>query len=418
MKIQEQVQDEVLERFLRYVQIDTESAYGSNTYPSTSKQLDLLRLLRDELLALGASDVKMDEYGYVTATIPATSGCEVAPVIGLIAHVDTSPDLSGCNVRPQLVRNYQGGDIPLGTSGYILSPTDFPELSSMLGQDLVTTDGTTLLGADDKAGVAEIMTLVHYLLRHPEVEHGTVRIAFTADEEIGQGVEYFDVQGFGANYAYTLDGGQEGELEYECFNACSAHVKAQGRNIHPGYAKGKMINALQALCDLHNMLPENERPENTEGFNGFYHLIEMSGSVDMAEARYIIRDHSREIFENRKAHLMSAVRTINALYAQEVLQLSMEDQYYNMREKIEPHMELINIAANAMLKAGVQPIIRPIRGGTDGARLSYMGLPCPNLFAGGLNFHGRFEYVSVQAMSRAVETVIHILSAFSRERLV
>lgn len=415
MKIQERVQRDVLERFLRYVQIDTESAYGSSTYPSTSKQLDLLRLLKNELIALGASDVNMDKYGYVTATIPASPGAEHAPVIGLIAHVDTSPDLSGHNVRPQVVSNYQGGDIPLGSSGYVLSPQDFPDLNQVIGHDIVTTDGTTLLGADDKAGIAEIMTIADYLLNNPEITHGKVRIAFTADEEIGHGVDHFDVEAFGADFAYTLDGGQEGELEYECFNACSAEIKAQGRNIHPGYAKGKMINALQALCDVHNMLPENERPENTEGFNGFYHLIEMSGSVDAALSRYIIRDHSRELFEERKTRLAGAVRTVNAQLGGEILTLTLTDQYYNMREKIEPHMELINIAAQAMLQARVQPIIRPIRGGTDGARLSFMGLPCPNLFAGGINFHGRFEYVSIQTMSRAVETVIHILSSFSKE---
>lgn len=413
MSIQTEVKDGLLERFLRYVRIDTESDYKSTTYPSTAKQLDLLRLLRDELLELGASEVEMDEYGYVMASIPATPGYEHAPVIGLIAHVDTSPDLSGKEVNPQLVHNYQGGDIPLASSGYTLSPSDFPELSHFVGHDLVTTDGTTLLGADDKAGVAEIMAIASYLLSHPEVAHGKVRIGFTADEEIGRGVDHFDVARFGADFAYTLDGSMEGELEYECFNACSAELVAQGRNIHPGYAKGKMINALQALVDVHNMLPEGERPENTEGFNGFYHLIELGGSVDRATARYIIRDHSREIFESRKALLAGAVRTINAQLGSEVVSLQLTDQYYNMKEMIEPHMELINIAAQAMLQTGVRPIIRPIRGGTDGARLSFMGLPCPNLFAGGMNFHGRFEYVSVQTMSRAVEVVIHILSAFA-----
>lgn len=414
MKIHEIVQNDLLERFLRYVQIDTESAYGSSTYPSTSKQLDLLRLLKDELTALGASEVKMDDYGYVTATIPASEGCEQAPVIGLIAHVDTSPDLSGANVRPQLVRAYQGGDIPLGTSGYVLSPQDFPELNKVIGQDLITTDGTTLLGADDKAGVAEIMTIADYLLRHPELKHGKVRIAFTADEEIGNGVDYFDTEAFGADFAYTLDGGQEGELEYECFNACAAEVKAQGRNIHPGYAKGKMLNALQALCDVHKLLPADERPENTEGYEGFFHLIEMSGSVDAAQSRYIIRDHSRERFESRKALLSEVVSSVNAQIGVEVLTLSLVDQYYNMREKIEPHIALVEVAAQAMLEVGVQPIIKPIRGGTDGARLSFMGLPCPNLFAGGINFHGRFEYVSLQTMAKAVDTVIHILSHFGR----
>lgn len=355
----------------------------------------------------------MDKYGYVTATVPASPGYEGKPVIGLIAHVDTSPDLSGANVRPQLVHSYQGGDIPLGSSGYVLSPRDFPELARVVGHDLITTDGTTLLGADDKAGVAEIMTLVSYLLQHPEVLHGKLRIAFTADEEIGRGVDFFDVQAFGADFAYTLDGSCEGELEYECFNAASAEIRAQGRNVHPGYAKGKMINALQTLIDLHNMLPEGERPERTEGFDGFYHLHELSGGVDSASARYIIRDHSREIFEERKQHLASAVRTLNAELGQEVLSLQIDDQYYNMREKIEPHMQLISLAAEAMQMAGVQPLIRPIRGGTDGARLSFMGLPCPNIFAGGMNFHGRFEYASIQTMSRAVETAVHLLRLFA-----
>lgn len=417
MQIQEIVREELVERFLRYVAIDTESDPKSRTYPSTEKQLTLLALLRDELTSLGASEVQMDKYGYVTATIPASPGYEGKPVIGLIAHVDTSPDLSGANVRPQLVHSYQGGDIPLGSSGYVLSPRDFPELARVVGHDLITTDGTTLLGADDKAGVAEIMTLVSYLLQHPEVLHGKLRIAFTADEEIGRGVDFFDVQAFGADFAYTLDGSCEGELEYECFNAASAEIRAQGRNVHPGYAKGKMINALQTLIDLHNMLPEGERPERTEGFDGFYHLHELSGGVDSASARYIIRDHSREIFEERKQHLASAVRTFNAELGQEVLSLQIDDQYYNMREKIEPHMQLISLAAEAMQMAGVQPLIRPIRGGTDGARLSFMGLPCPNIFAGGMNFHGRFEYASIQTMSRAVETVVHLLRLFAERSL-
>lgn len=416
-RIQDVVQSELEARFLRYVQIDTQSDATSTSYPSTDKQLVLLSLLKDELHSIGASDVLMDAYGYVTASIPASEGCEDAPTIGLIAHVDTSPDLSGADVHPQIVRAYAGGDIPLGESGYTLSPRDFPELNAVLGHDLITTDGTTLLGADDKAGVAEIMTIASYLIQHPELRHGKVRIAFTADEEIGRGVDYFDVETFGADYAYTLDGSCEGELEYECFNASSAAVVARGRNVHPGYAKGKMINALQALVDLHNMLPERERPECTEGFEGFYHLTELSGSVDEARSHYIIRDHDRHILEERKRHLEASVRSINAVWGEEVLHLSIQDQYYNMRERIEPHMELINLAAEAMQMAGVSPLIRPIRGGTDGARLSYMGLPCPNLFAGGMNFHGRFEYASLQTMSRAVETVIHLLTLFAKKSL-
>lgn len=412
-RIQDFVREDLLQRFLRYVQIDTASDPTSKTYPSTAKQLDLLRLLKEELISLGASEVEMDKYGYVMATIPATEGYEDSPVIGLIAHVDTSPDLSGAGVKPQLIRSYAGGDIALGESGYTLSPEDFPELLSVVGHDLITTDGTTLLGADDKAGVAEIMTIADYLLRHPEAKHGKVRIAFTADEEIGRGVDYFDVTQFGADYAYTLDGSCEGELEYECFNASSAEITACGRNVHPGYAKGKMINALQALCDLHALLPESERPEHTEGFNGFYHLTQMSGTVDKAESHYIIRDHDRQILEERKAHLTASVRTINAQLGQEVLSLKLNDQYYNMREQIEPHFHIVDLAARAMTMAGVQPLIRPIRGGTDGARLSYMGLPCPNIFAGGMNFHGRYEYASLHTMSRAVESIVHLLGLFA-----
>lgn len=413
MSLQQEVREALVERFVRYVQIDTESDASSKTYPSTAKQLDLLRLLKDELIAMGASEVEMDEYGYVFATIPASEGCENAPVIGLIAHVDTSPDLCGKDVKPQIVQAYDGGDIQLGSSGYVLSPTDFPELSAFVGHDLITTDGTTLLGADDKAGVAEIMSIAQYLLTHPEAKHGKVRIGFTADEEIGCGVDYFDVARFGADFAYTLDGSREGELEYECFNASSADIIARGRNVHPGYAKDKMINALQALVDLHNMLPEGERPECTEGFQGFYHLTHLSGGVDEAKAHYIIRDHDLAIMQSRKEHLEASVRTINAQLGREVLELTLKDQYYNMKEKIAPHMELINLAAEAMQLAGVTPEIRPIRGGTDGARLSYMGLPCPNLFAGGMNFHGRFEYVSIQTMLKAVETVVHLLRLFS-----
>ncbi len=414
-EIQQNVREELLTRFLNYVRIDTQSDYHSSSYPSTEKQLILLQQLRDELLAMGVSEVSMDEYGYVMGSIPASPGYESAPTIGFIAHVDTSPDLSGANVQPQIIDTYDGADIPLGSSGYTLSPKEFPELNSLIGHTLITTDGTTLLGADDKAGVAEIMTIASYLLKHPEIKHPKLRIGFTADEEIGRGVDYFDVTKFGADYAYTFDGSTEGELEYECFNAASADITAKGRNVHPGYAKDKMINALQALCDLHNLLPEGERPEHTEGFNGFYHLTHLSGTVEEAKAHYIIRDHDRDIFEDRKQKLIHAVRSINALLGEDVLSIDLQDQYYNMKERIEPHMQLINFAAEAMLQSGVSPLIRPIRGGTDGARLSYMGLPCPNIFAGGMNFHGRFEYASLDTMCRAVETGIRLLSLFSRE---
>ena len=410
--IQHEIREELIERFLRYVQIDTQSDYSSRTYPSTSKQLNLLRLLHDELIELGASEVSMDKYGYVMASVPASAGYEHIPIIGLIAHVDTSPDLSGTDVKPQMINNYDGGEIELGTSGYRLSPKDFPELMNVLGHDLITTDGTTLLGADDKAGVAEIMTIVSYLLKHPEVQHGKVRVAFTADEEIGCGVDFFDVEAFGAQYAYTLDGSSEGELEYECFNASSATLKVQGRNVHPGYAKGKMINALQVLCDVHQALPAHERPEATEGYEGFYHLTKMAGSVDSAEAHYIIRDHDKEKMDERKSTIKAIVTKINEQYGYELIQLELEDQYYNMRDKIMPHYELITLAEEAMKLSGVVPNIRPIRGGTDGARLSYMGLPCPNIFAGGMNFHGRYEYASIQTMTRVVEVMVRLLGLF------
>lgn len=413
-RIQDVIRDKLLERFLRYVRIDTQSQYQTGCYPSTSKQFDLLHLLYDELQALGAQEVELDEYGYLMASIPASLGCEDCPVVGLIAHVDTSPDMSGAHVRPQVILHYDGGDIRLMGSGDILSPRDFPELKSMLGHTLITTDGTTLLGADDKAGVAEIMTVVDFLLNNKAYLHGKVRIAFTVDEEIGHGVDHFDLKRFAADYAYTLDGSAEGELEYECFNAASVILIAKGRNVHPGYAKGKMINALQILCDLHNLLPIQECPEYTEGYEGFYHLTQMTGTVDEARSHYIVRDHDRWIFEGRKTKLKYLTERINKSYGVEVLELYIEDQYYNMKEQIEPHLHIVNLASEAMRKAGVNPIIRPIRGGTDGARLSYMGLPCPNIFAGGMNFHGRYEYASLQTMSRTVETVVHLLGLFTQ----
>lgn len=409
MSIAVEIRGELVDRFVRYVQTDTQSAEGAETYPSTSGQLVLLATLARELEAMGLTDVKQSTYGYVLATIPASRGLEDVPTIALVAHVDTSPDLSGRDVRPQLVEGYDGGDIALGSSGYVLSPRDFPELARFVGHDLLTTDGTTLLGADDKAGVAEIMTLASYLMRHPEHPHGRIRIIFTPDEEIGRGVDYLTLDEIDADYGYTMDGSVEGELEYECFNAASARIVARGRNVHPGYAKGKMLNALQALHDLNALLPEEDRPEATEGYQGFYHLTQLSGSVEQAEAHYIIRDHDRATFEERKAVLQRAVRSINARLGHDVLTATVQDQYYNMRERIEPVLHIVERAARAMRQAGVSPIIRPIRGGTDGARLSYMGLPCPNLFAGGMNFHGRYEYVSIQSMCRAVETLLYLV---------
>ncbi len=395
------------ERFLQYVGFDTQSDESSTTFPSTDKQLVLLRHLAEEMKALGLTEVEMDQHGYVMGTIPATPGCEGAPVIGFISHVDTAPDMSGKDVKPQIIENYDGGDIRLNDQ-LMMYVADFPELAFFKGHTLITTDGTTLLGADDKAGVAEIMTAAEYLMQHPEVKHGKIRIGFTPDEEIGRGVDHFDVARFGAKYAYTMDGSIEGELEYENFNAASAKLTVNGRNIHPGYAKGKMINSLQVLCDLHALLPEAMRPEATAGYEGFFHLIGINGSVEKASASYIILDHDRKLFDEKKELMTAAVAFINKKYGFEVVALELRDQYYNMREMVEPHPEIIEKAMEAMQLAGVTPKVQPIRGGTDGARLSYMGLPCPNLFAGGMNFHGKYEYCSLDSMQRAVETICHL----------
>ncbi len=409
-----EVQNALLERFLSYVAIDTQSDEESESFPSTKKQFDLLKLLADELRAMGLKDVLLDEYGYVMAKLPASLGCENAPKIGLIAHVDTSPDMSGKDVKSQIVEDYQGGAIQLNAD-YELSPSYFPEMNKLIGHTLITTDGTTLLGADDKAGVAEIMTTVQYLIDNPDIQHGDVLIGFTPDEEVGRGVDFFDVEKFGADFAYTIDGGEEGELEYENFNAGSAKIIANGLNVHPGYAKGKMINALSLLTELDRALPHKARPEYTRDYEGFYHLVALNGEVDRAEAHYIIRDHSRELFEERKETMRQIVEQINNTYNREVLELELQDQYYNMKEKVEPHYRLISLAEQAMKEVGVKPLIRPIRGGTDGARLSYMGLPCPNLFTGGANFHGRFEYTSLTTMTRSVATLVNLLALWAKE---
>ena len=387
--------ERLVERFLRYVAVDTQSDPESETFPSTAKQLTLLNLLLEEMLVMGLADVEIDPHGYVTGTIPATPGCEQKPVIGFISHVDTSPDMTGVEIKPQFVYDYDGEDIRLNES-LTMRVAEFPELSFFKGHTLITTDGTTLLGADDKAGIAEIMTAAEYLMAHPEIPHGTVRIGFTPDEEVGRGVDFFDVENFGANFAYTVDGGFEGELEYENFNAASAKIAVQGRNIHPGYAKDKMINALQVICEINALLPAAQRPEHTEEYDGFYHLVGMNGTVEQATSEYIIRDHSREKFEAKKSYLQSVVNLLEEKYGKGVISLTVKDQYYNMREMVEPHPEVIGRAEKAMRLAGVVPVVRPIRGGTDGSRLSYMGLPCPNLFTGGMNFHGKFEYCSVQ----------------------
>lgn len=399
--------ERLVERFLRYVAVDTQSDPESETFPSTAKQLTLLNLLLEEMLGMGLEDVEIDPHGYVTGTIPATPGCEQKPVIGFISHVDTSPDMTGVEIKPQFVYDYDGEDIRLNES-LTMRVAEFPELSFFKGHTLITTDGTTLLGADDKAGIAEIMTAAEYLMAHPEIPHGTVRIGFTPDEEVGRGVDFFDVENFGANFAYTVDGGFEGELEYENFNAASAKIAVQGRNIHPGYAKDKMINALQVICEINALLPAAQRPEHTEEYDGFYHLVGMNGTVEQATSEYIIRDHSREKFEAKKSYLQSVVNLLEEKYGKGVISLTVKDQYYNMREMVEPHPEVIGRAEKAMRLAGVVPVVRPIRGGTDGSRLSYMGLPCPNLFTGGMNFHGKFEYCSVDTMCRACKTLVHL----------
>lgn len=397
----------LLDRFLTYIAFDTQSDPASETFPSTAKQLALLNYLVAEMSEMGLSDVEIDPNGYVTGTIPATGGNEGKPVIGFIAHVDTSPDMPGANVNPRIIENYDGRDIRLNGS-VTMKVAEFPELTFFKGHTIITTDGTTLLGADNKAGVAEIMTAAQYLISHPEIPHGKLRIGFTPDEEIGRGVDFFDVDRFGAQFAYTVDGGFEGELEYENFNAASVKIDIQGRNIHPGYAKDKMINALIVAADIESQLPPAERPEHTEGYEGFFHLTAINGTVERASMEYIIRDHSREIFEKRKEKMRLIIEDINAKYDQQIVTAEIKDQYYNMREMVEPYPQLIEKAAQAMREAGVEPIIRPIRGGTDGSRLSYMGLPCPNLFTGGMNFHGKFEYASLDTMGKTVQTIVNI----------
>ena len=400
------------ERFLKYVSYDTQSSEESPTFPSTEKQKVLLSELCDEMKMLGLTNVTMDRYGYAMGTVPATPGCENAPVIGFIAHVDTSPDMSGAEVKPRIIEEYDGGDIVL--NGHLtMRVDDFPELAFFKGHTLIHTDGTTLLGADDKAGVAEIMTAAEYLMTHPEIRHGKIRIGFTPDEEVGRGVDYFDVAAFGADFAYTVDGGMEGELEYENFNAASAKIKIQGRNVHPGYAKGKMINAIEVACDLQRLLPEAEKPEHTEGYEGFYHCVGFHGTVEQATVSYIIRDHDAEKFEQKKVFMWSAVDLLNKKYGDGVLSLTLRDQYFNMRKMVEPHPQVIDKALQAMETAGVKPLVRPIRGGTDGARLSFMGLPCPNLFTGGMNFHGKFEYCSLTTMRKAQQVILNLAQLWS-----
>ncbi|GAB1417971.1 peptidase T [Bacteroidales bacterium] len=403
------MKEAIKNRFLRYVSIDTQSNESSDSCPSTAKQLNLLRMLYDELRAYGLQDVSMDSNGYVMATLPANNG-KSGPVIGFIAHVDTSPDMPGDNVKPKLVENWDGKDIVLNPEqGIVLSPSDFPEMNLYVGQTLIVTDGTTLLGADDKAGIAEIMTAIDYLISHPEVKHGPIKIGFTPDEEIGRGVDKFEVEKFGADWAYTLDGGQIGELEFENFNAAGAKVFIQGRNIHPGYAKGKMKNALLMAMEFNALIPVFDRPEFTQDYEGFFHLIKVEGVVEKAMMQYIIRDHSRPVFEQRKKILQQCIDFMNERYGDGSFVLEMKDQYYNMREKVEPQYHIVETARKAMESLGIEPKIKPIRGGTDGSWLSFRGLPCPNIFAGGHNFHGKYEFVPLESMVKATEVVIKIV---------
>ncbi len=400
----------LVDRFLKYVGFDTQSDEETNMTPSTPGQMEFARELRDELEAMGLEEISLDENGYLMASLPSNmpAGAPEVPVVGFIAHLDTSPDMSGRHVSPRIVKDYDGADIVLNKElGVVLSSSEFPELSKYVGQDLIVTDGTTLLGADDKAGIAEIISAVDYLMAHPEIKHGKIRIAFNPDEEIGLGAHKFDVARFGADFAYTMDGGEIGEIEYENFNAAVAKVTFLGRNVHPGYAKHKMVNSMRIANQFVIMLPRWETPEHTEGYEGFYHLTAMEGSVEKTVLTYIIRDHDRDRFERRKKEFEHLARKINKEFP-DCCSLEIKDQYYNMREKIEPVKYIVDIAEKAMRDAGVTPVIVPIRGGTDGAQLSFKGLPCPNLFAGGLNFHGRYEFVPIPSMEAAKATIVEI----------
>ncbi len=404
--------EKILDRFLRYVSVDTQSNEDSDTQPSAAKEWNLLKMLLEELQSMGV-EANLDEYGYVMASIPSNIDKKV-PAVGFIAHVDTAPDASGADVKPQIVPDYDGGAIDLkGVPGLQLKPEEFPEMLHYVGQTLITTDGTTLLGADDKAGVAEIMNAVQYMVEHPEFRHGPVKIGFTPDEEIGRGVVKFDVKRFGADFGYTMDGGEIGELEFENFNAASAKIHIQGRNVHPGSAKGKMRNAILIGEELSSLLPVDQRPEYTEGYEGFFHIISFKGTVENADIAFIIRDHHRGKFEAKKKLMEQAVAFINAKYGEGTAVLELRDQYYNMREQVEPHYHIIDKAVKAMEMAGIKAKIQPIRGGTDGANLSFKGLPCPNIFAGGLNFHGKMEFVPLESIEKASEVILNIITLFA-----
>jgi len=406
--------NDLIKRFKSYVTIDTESDPKSESTPSTAKQWDLANLLAEELKSIGMKDVSIDGNAYVMATLPSNLDKEV-PTIGFIAHFDTSPDFTGANVKPQIVENYDGKEIVLNAEkNIVLSPDEFEELLMYKGQTLITTDGNTLLGADDKAGITEIVSAMEYLIKHPEIKHGPIRVGFTPDEEIGRGAHKFDVKKFGAAWAYTMDGSTIGELEYENFNAAGADVTIQGKIVHPGYAKGKMVNSLHIATDFINALPKMERPEHTEGREGFFHLHHMEGSVDSTKLHYIIRDHDRGLFEARKEMMLKLAKDMNNQLGVERVSVEIKDQYFNMREKIEPLMHIVDYAEEAMKLAGIQPIIKPIRGGTDGSQLSYMGLPCPNIFAGGHNFHGRYEFIPVENMEKAIEVIVNIVQLVAK----
>lgn len=403
--------DKLVERLIRYVKIDTCSDENSESCPSTKKQFDLARLLQKEMEDIGLTDISLDDNCYLMATLPSNSKKEL-PVVGFISHMDTSPDISGEGVSPQLIDNYDGKDITLNKEkNIILSPKDFPELSNYIGHTLICTDGTTLLGGDNKAGIAEILTAIEDIISKPHIEHGTIKIGFTPDEEIGRGADKFDVEKFGADFAYTIDGGQAGELEFENFNAALATVSFKGRNVHPGTAKNQMISSMYLAKEFMDMLPSSERPEHTDGYEGFFHLVDFAGTVEESELRYLVRDHSSELFNIKKDRLLAVAEYINSKYSELRVVVDIKDQYFNMREKVEPHYHIVELAEKAMIKADIKPLIKPIRGGTDGARLSFMGLPCPNIFTGGHNFHGKYEYISVQSMNKTVETIVNIISS-------
>lgn len=403
----------ITDRFLKYVSFHTTSDYNTNLTPSTPGQMFFAQYLAEELKSIGLTEIELDSNGYIMATLPANTD-KTIPVIGFVSHMDTSPDMTGKNIKPSLIKNYDGNDILLNKEQLIVLETSiYPEIKKYIGQDIIVTDGTTLLGADDKAGLAEIVTSMEFLVEHPEIKHGKIRIGFTPDEEIGKGADYFDVAKFGAEWAYTMDGGEIGELEYENFNAAGATVSFHGVNVHPGYAKHKMRNSMRMAHQFISMLPRHETPEHTEGYEGFYHLNSMEGTVELTTLRYIIRDHDRDRFERRKKEMAHLVNKINAEFGENSCEMEIKDQYYNMREKVEPVMHIVDLAFEAMTDAGVTPKVKPIRGGTDGARLSFEGLPCPNIFAGGHNFHGRFEYVPVQSMEKAVQVILNIIKKIS-----